>query len=129
MLFVSAYRTAKFNVIQIPNFFCIVINVCHDFLNLILMCCSQDMIIKEYAEMPTCNLAKTIHNKWLQHIGNKIIYLYKATMDIMICAFMQITKYWTWLKGVSNGKGLDSVSLKLEAVTMSGYPINCWLMP
>ena len=57
--------------------------------------------------MPTCNLAKTIHNKWLQNTNNKIIYLYEIAMDDMIRAFMQIANYWTWLKGDSNGKGLD----------------------
>jgi hypothetical protein len=86
------------------------------------MCCSQDMMIKGYEEIPTCNLAKTSHNKWLQQIGNKITCLYKAKMDSMICAFMQIANYWTWLTGGSNGNGLDLVSLEVKVVTMSGHP-------
>ena len=26
----------------------------------------------ERAEMPTCNLAETVHNKWLQQSGNRV---------------------------------------------------------
>ena len=52
------------------------------------------MTIDERAEMPTCNLAKTVNDKWLQQSGNKITCLYEATGDDMICAFMQIAKNW-----------------------------------
>ena len=31
--------------------------------------------------MPTCNLSETMHNKWLQASGNKMVYLYSATVD------------------------------------------------
>jgi hypothetical protein len=57
------------------------------------------MTIEELAEMPTCNLAENVHNKWLQQSGNKMICLYEATVDNMIRAFIQIANYWTWLKG------------------------------
>ena len=78
--------------------------------------------------MPTCNLAEIVHNKWLQQFGNKMTYLYEATMDDMICAFMQTTHYRAWLERKSDGKGLDLKSLKLKAV--AGVEIQkCWLMP
>ena len=47
----------------------------------------------ERAEIPTCNLAKTVHHKWLQHSGNNMTYLYDATMDDLIRAFMHIANY------------------------------------
>ena len=80
------------------------------------------MTIEERAEMPTCNLAETVHNKWLQQSGNKMTCLYEATVDDMIRAFMQIANYRTWLKGGSDGKGPDSASLKLKAAARCGDP-------
>ena len=47
----------------------------------------------ERAEMPTCNLAKTVHNKYLRQSRNKMTYLYEATVDDLIRAFMQIANY------------------------------------
>jgi hypothetical protein len=80
------------------------------------------MNIDERVEMPTCNLAETMHNKWLQQSGNKMTCLYQATVDDLICAFMQIANYRSWLRGGSTGKGLDSASLKLKAVARCGDP-------
>ena len=76
----------------------------------------------ERAKMPTCNLVKTVHNKWFQQFGNKITCLYKATVDDLICAFMQIANYMLWLRGGSAGKGLDTASLNLNVVIMCGDP-------
>jgi hypothetical protein len=72
--------------------------------------------------MPTCNIAEIVHNKWLQQSGNKMICLYETTMDDMIRTFMQFANYRTWLKGGSDGKGLDSASLKLKAAARCGDP-------
>ena len=72
--------------------------------------------------MPTCNLAETIHNKWLQQFGNKMSCLYEATVDDMIRAFVHIANYWSWLKGGSSGKGPDQPSLKLKAAAHIGDP-------
>src|ERR1700737_618984 len=80
------------------------------------------MTMDECAKMPTCNLVKTVHNKWLQQFGNKITCLYKATVDDLICAFMQIANYMLWLRGGSAGKGLDTASLNLNVVIMCGDP-------
>ena len=54
------------------------------------------MTIKEHVKMPTCNLAETVHNKWLQQSGNKMTCLYEITVDDMIRAFVQIANYQAW---------------------------------
>ena len=48
--------------------------------------------------------------------------LYEATLNNMIRAFMHIATHWAWLKGGSDGKGLDSMSLKLKAATTCEDP-------
>ena len=80
------------------------------------------MTIEQRVKMPTNNLVETVHNKWLQQSGNKVTCLYKATVDDMIRVFMQIANYRTWLKGGSDGKGLDSASLKLKATARCRDP-------
>ena len=82
------------------------------------------MTIEERAEMPTCNLVETIHNKWLQQSGNKMTCLYEATVDDMIRAFIQIANYWAWLKEGLHGKGPDSTSLKLKVAARCGKSKN-----
>jgi hypothetical protein len=47
------------------------------------------MIAKEFAQMLNCNLAKSIHNKWLQASSNKDGDLYVATVDDYIVAYHQ----------------------------------------
>ena len=51
-----------------------------------------------------------------------MICLYKATVDDIIRAFMQIANYCSWIKGGSSSKGLDRASLKLKAATYTGDP-------
>ena len=80
------------------------------------------MTMNEYAEMPTCNLAETVHNKWLQKSENKMTCLYEGTVDDLICALMHFPNYRLWLKGGSASKGLDFVSLKLKVATICGDP-------
>lgn len=77
---------------------------------------------KERPKMPTSNLAKIVHNKWLQQSGNKMTCLYEATIDDLILPFMQIKNYKSWLKGGSFGEGLNSTSLKLKVVAKCGDP-------
>ena len=48
----------------------------------------------ELAQMPSCNLAETVHNKWLQASGNKGGDLYVANVDDYICAFLQVVAYY-----------------------------------
>ena len=71
----------------------------------------QDLTLDERADMPFCNLAKTVHNRWLQQFGNTMTCLYEATVDDLVCAFMQITSYQFWLKGGKGEKGPDKSEL------------------
>ena len=75
----------------------------------------------ERAKMPMCDFAEMVHNKWLQQFRNKMICLYEATLDDLICAFMHNANYRLWLRGGSTGKGLHFISLKLEAVARCGH--------
>jgi len=72
--------------------------------------------------MPSCNLAETVHNRWLQQSGNMMTCLYAATVDDLIRAFMQITSYRAWLKGGTSGKGPDKGTLRLRSAQRSGDP-------
>jgi hypothetical protein len=81
----------------------------------------EDMTMDECVEMPICNLAEIVHNKWLQQFGNKMTFLYEATVHL-IRAFMQISNYRSWLKGGSTDKKPDFASLKLKADARCGNP-------
>lgn len=70
--------------------------------------------------MPTYNLAETVYNKWLQQYGNNMTCLYEAMVGSMICAYMQIMNYMTWLKGGYAGKGHYSTSLKPKVASKCG---------
>jgi len=63
----------------------------------------KHMSASEFAEMPSCNLAESIHNKWLQASGNKGGDLYVATVDDYIRGFLQIFGYYQFLKGGVGG--------------------------
>ena len=54
----------------------------------------QFMSEAELAEMPSCNLAETVHNKWLQQSSNCGNDLYVATMDDLVREFMQMVRYY-----------------------------------
>lgn len=91
------------------------------------MCCWQDKPIDEWVKMPTCNLAETVHNKWLQKPGNKMTSLYEATVDDMIYAFMQMSNYISLLKGGSTCKAPDSKSLKAKiSKSLQGIEIQTY---
>ena len=49
---------------------------------------SQNLSLDERADMPSCNLVETVHNRWLQQSGNQMTCLYEATVDDLIHAFM-----------------------------------------
>ena len=55
--------------------------------------------------MPSCNLAETVHNKWLQQSRNRGNDLYVATVDDLVRAFMQMVRYYQFLKGEHAGSG------------------------
>ena len=67
----------------------------------------------ELAEMPSCNLAKTVHSKWLQASGNKGGDLNVATVDDYIRAFLLVA-YYQFLKGGFDGVGPSKEELKLR---------------
>ena len=58
----------------------------------------QNLSEAELAEMPSCNLAESIHNKWKQQSGDRGSDLYVATVDDFMRAFMQCSTYSQFLK-------------------------------
>jgi hypothetical protein len=48
---------------------------------------------KEFAQMSNCNIAESIHKKWLEASDNKDGDLYVATIDNYIRAFLQVVAY------------------------------------
>ena len=65
--------------------------------------------------MPSCNLAEIVHNKWLQQSGNRGNDLYIATVDDLVRAFMQMVRYYQFLKGhhARSGPGKEELLLKV----------------
>lgn len=53
--------------------------------------------------MPSCNLAESVHNKWLQASSNKGGDLFVAALDNYVCAFLQVVAYYQYLKGGAGG--------------------------
>jgi hypothetical protein len=74
------------------------------------------------ADMPSCNLSKTAHNKWLQQSGNHGNDLFAATCDDKIRAVMQMTNYRAYLKDKASGTGPSKQELKPRAARRSGDP-------
>ena len=75
----------------------------------------------ELAEMPLCNLAETVHNKWLQQSGNRGNDLYIATVDDLVRAFMQMVRYYQFLKGENTGTGPGKEELLLRVAQRSTH--------
>ena len=74
----------------------------------------QDLTELELAEMPSCNLAESIHHKWNQQSGNRGSDLYIATVDDFIRALMQVVRYYQYLKGDQAGTGPGKEELQLR---------------
>ena len=72
------------------------------------------MTAEEFVQMPNCNLAESIHNKWLQTSGNKGGNLYVATVDDYTRDFLQVVAYNQLLKGGVGGDGPNKEELKLR---------------
>ena len=75
----------------------------------------------ELAEMPLCNLAKIVHNKWLQQSSNHGNDLYVATVDDLVKAFMQMVRYYQFLKGENAGTGPGKEELLLRVAQRSTH--------
>jgi hypothetical protein len=63
--------------------------------------------------MPSCNLAETKHNAWLQESSNRGDDLYVANVDDFIKALIQVSRYYQFLKGEYVGTGLGKEELML----------------
>jgi hypothetical protein len=74
----------------------------------------QGLTDNELAQVPSCNLAETVHNKWLQQSGNRGNDLYVATVDDYVRAFMQMVRYYQFLKGENPGTGPGKEELLLR---------------
>jgi hypothetical protein len=74
---------------------------------------------EELADIPTYNLAETVHNKWLQSSGNRGSDLFVATTDDWARAFMHMTNYRSYLCGGASGKGPSKQHLKLKRALQS----------
>jgi hypothetical protein len=74
------------------------------------------------ADMPSCNLSETTHNKWLQQSGNHGNDLFATTYDDKIRAVMQMTNYRAYLKGKASRTGPSKKELKLRAAKRSNDP-------
>jgi hypothetical protein len=82
----------------------------------------QNLILEERAEMPSCNLIETVHNKWLQMSEKHGTCLYVATTDDMMCALMQSTNYWAFIQGHASGTDPHLDELCLRAARRSKDP-------
>jgi hypothetical protein len=83
---------------------------------------SQGLSLEEMADMPSCNLSETTHNKWLQQSSNRGNDLFAATCDDKIRAVMQMTNYRAYLKNKASGTGPSKQELKLMTARRSGDP-------
>ena len=79
----------------------------------------QNLTADELADIPTCNLAETVHNKWLQASGKRGSDLFIATTDDWVRAFMQMTNYRSYLCGGLSGTGPSKQDLKLKRALVS----------
>jgi hypothetical protein len=69
--------------------------------------------------MPSCNLAETKHNAWLQDSGNRENDLYVASVDDFIRALIQVSRYYQFLKDEYAGIGPGKEELMLQVVQRS----------
>jgi hypothetical protein len=69
--------------------------------------------------MPSCNLAETKHNAWLQESGNRGNDLYVATINDFVRALIQVSRYYQFLKGDYVGTGPEKEELMLRVVQHS----------
>jgi hypothetical protein len=86
----------------------------------------QNLTESELAEMPSCNLAETKHNAWLQESGNRGNDLYVASVDDFVRALIQVSRYYQFLKGeyAGTGPGKDELMLRVaqRSALRSGNP-------
>lgn len=78
--------------------------------------------------MPSCNLAKSVHNKWLQASNNKGGDLYVAKVDDLVRVFLQCVGQHGFNRGGKGGGGPSPVELKLRlahrTARQSNHPLG-----
>ena len=67
-----------------------------------------------------CNLSETVHNKWLQASGNKMIDVYHATLDDLTRAALQSLFYFNYLRGGPSRTGPSRSELQLRLASRNG---------
>jgi hypothetical protein len=86
------------------------------------------MTAEKFAQMPNCNFAEFIRNKWLQASNHKGGDLYVATVDDYIQAFLQVVAYHQFLKGGVGGDGPSKEELKFRwAQRCAQYAGPLWI--
>jgi hypothetical protein len=66
--------------------------------------------------MSSCNIAESVHDKWLQASSNKGGNPYVATVDDYIQAFLQVVAYYLFLIGGIGEDGPSKEELKLSVL-------------
>jgi hypothetical protein len=74
------------------------------------------------ADMPSCNLSETVHNKRLEQSGNRGNDLFVATYNDKIRAVIQMTNYKAYLKDKSSRTCPSKQELKLRVARRRGDP-------
>ena len=80
----------------------------------------QNLTDEEKAEMPMCNLAETVHASWIKQSGKNGDSIYDATVDDFARAFIQCTRYNSFLSGRGSGTGPSKEELRLRTASRSG---------
>ena len=81
----------------------------------------QRLLEAELAKMSLCNLAQIVHNKWLQQSYNRGNDLYVAIVDNLVRAFMQMVRYYQFLKGEHAGMRLGKEELLFRVAQRSAH--------
>ena len=74
--------------------------------------------------MSSYNLAKMVHNKWLQASRNKGGDLYVAAVDDYIQVFLQVVAYYQYLKGGVGGMDPSREELNLRSAQRRAHRIG-----
>lgn len=68
----------------------------------------------ELAEMSSCNLVESLHNKYKQQLGNRDSKILVATVDEFVCLFMLCIAYYEYLKSDRARTGPTNKELKVK---------------
>lgn len=72
------------------------------------------MDLQDDANMPICNLAKTMHHAWSMQSGKKIVDLYEQQLNDLIRALVE-SRYKDYFLGRNIRHGPDNDELRLQA--------------